>query len=216
MAAKHYGIKILAKAPNITGSPIDKSSVTRFKREGIKYLLVAAHSGDVSSLLLEAKSQNLDCDFYGVLSPASDRKIVLQAKEASKRYHSVDSQGRWSDTENPGIAKMIEITKKYGKAEELEAKSYYYILGWYPALFIVEALERAGKDLTVEKFVDAWNTFDKWEADKIVPPITLNPKRRVMSLGGIICKTNIEKKDLLPVSDWIEAPEEIAKLVLGR
>ena len=36
------------------------------------------------------------------------------------------------------------------------------------------------------------------------------------SLGGIICKTNLEKKDLLPVSNWIEAPEGIANQVLGK
>ncbi len=216
MAMEHYGLKLAAEAPNITGSPIDKSAVTKFKREGVEYLLVGAHSGDVSSLLLEMKSQGLQCDTYGVLSPASDRKIVEQAKDAATRYYSVDSQGRWSDAKSPGIQKMIEISKKYAQPEDLEAKSYYYILGWYPALFIVEALERAGKNLTVEKFVDAWDTFKNWDTQGVVPPITLSPQRRVMSLGGIICKSDLGLEDLVSASDWIESPQPIAKKVLGQ
>jgi branched-chain amino acid transport system substrate-binding protein len=215
MAMEYYGLKLVGEAPNITGSPIDKSAVTKFKKEGVEYLLVAAHSGDVSSLLLEMKSQGLQCETFGVLSPASDRKIVQQAKDAAAKYYSVDSQGRWNDTKSPGIQKMIELSKKYALPEDIEAKSYYYILGWYPALFIVEALERAGKDLTVEKFVDAWDTFKNWDTGGVVPPITLNPQRRVMSLGGIMCKADLTMEDLVTVSDWIESPEKIAKKVLG-
>jgi ABC-type branched-subunit amino acid transport system substrate-binding protein len=216
MAAEHYGIKIAAHAPHITGSPVDKAAVTKFKSEGVSYVLVGAHSGDVSSLLLEMKSQGVNCDTYGVLAPASDRKIVEQAKDAARNYYSVDAQGRWSDTKSTGIAKMIKLSKEYAPAEVLEAKSYYYILGWYPAILIVEALERAGKDLSVEKFLDALNTFDKWDTGGVVPPITITPKRRVVALGGIICKTDLEKLDLLPVSDWIEAPSAISKQVLGQ
>ncbi len=216
MAAEHYGLKIAAEAPHITGSPVDKAAVTKFKSEGVDYVLVGAHSGDVSSLLMEMKSQGLSCDVYGVLAPASDRKIVEQAKDAARNYYSVDAQGRWSDTESPGIKKMIELSKKYAPSDVLEAKSYYYILGWYPGLLIVEALERAGKDLTVEKFLDALNTFDKWDTGGVVPPITVSPDRRVVALGGIICKTDLEKMDLLPVSGWVEAPPEIANKVLGK
>ncbi len=216
MAAKHYGFDIVAEAPHITGSPVDKAAVTNFKSAGVDYVLVGAHSGDVSSLLLEMKNQGLNVDVYGVLAPASDRKIVLQAKEAAKRYYAVDAQGRWSDTQKPGIAKMIELSAKYAPAEVLETKSYYYILGWYPALLIVEALERAGRDLTVEKFLDALNSFKDWDTDGVVPPITITPERRVVALGGIIVKADLEKQDLLPISDWIEAPPEIAKKVLGQ
>jgi branched-chain amino acid transport system substrate-binding protein len=216
MAAEHYGIEILSEAPHITGSPVDKAAVTKFKSAGVDYVLVSSHSGDVSSLLLEVKNQGLDADIYGVLAPASDRKIVQQAKEAAKRYYSVDAQGRWSDTKSPGIARMIELSRKYGSSDVLEAKSYYYILGWYPALLIVEALERAGKDLTVDKFLEALNTFKDWDTGGVVPPITVNAKRRVVALGGIICKTDLEKEDLLPVSGWIEPPAEITRRILGQ
>lgn len=216
MSAQFYGFKVLAEAPHITGSPVDKSAVTKFKGSGVRYVLVGAHSGDVTGLLLEMKNQGLTCPVYGVLSPASDRKIVEQAKDAAERYFSVDSQGRWSDTKSPGIANMINISKKYAPPEVLTAKSFYYTAGWYPALIFVEALERAGKDLTAEKFLDALNTFKNWDTGGVVPPITINPKRRVVAVGGHILKTDLKQMDLLPVSGWIEAPPAITNQVLGE
>lgn len=217
LAAKHYGIEILHTAPHITGNPVASSAVTGFKQAGVDYLLVAAHSGDVSSLLLELKNQSLNCEVYGVLSPASDRKIVEQAKDAAVKYHSIDSQGRWTDTESQGIANMIALTKKYGIKEDLEAKSYYYILGWYPAVFFVEALERAGKDLTVEKFVDALNTFNNWDSKGVAPPLTVSEKQKAASLGSIMLKADLKKMDLLPVpGGWIKPPDAIIRKILGN
>ncbi|MGD0659447.1 MAG: ABC transporter substrate-binding protein [Syntrophorhabdales bacterium] len=216
LAAKHYGFEILSEAPHITGSPVDKAAVTNFKKAGVKYVMVGAHSGDVSSLLLEMKSQGLDCDVFGVLAPSSDPKIIEQAGEAAKRYHSVDQQGRWTDTKAPGIQQMIDITKKYGFVNHMNEKSWYYTSAWGPALMIEEALRRAGKDLTVEKFVDALDTFNNWETGDSNPPITLNPKRRISCIGSIIVKADLEQKDLLPVSGWIMPPRDVAKTVLGE
>jgi branched-chain amino acid transport system substrate-binding protein len=216
MAAEYYGFKILAEAQHITGSPVNKAVVTKFKSLGVKYVLVGAHSGDVSSLLMEMKNQGFKCDTYGILSPAADRKIIEQAKDAAERYYSVDQQGRWDDLKSPGIVKMINISKKYAPPEVLEAKSWYYIAGWYPAMIIVEALERAGKDLTVEKFLDAFDTFKNWDTGGVAPPITINQKRRVVAVGGIILKADLIHKDLRPISEWIEAPAEITRKVLEQ
>jgi ABC-type branched-subunit amino acid transport system substrate-binding protein len=216
MAAKYYGFKILSEAPHITGSPVDKSAVTNFKAAGVKYIMVGAHSGDVSSLLLEMKSQGLDCDVFGVLAPSSDPKIIEQAGDAAARYYSVDQQGRWTDTKAPGIIQMIDIAKKYGGAKYMQEKSWYYTSAWGPVLMIEEALRRAGKDLTVEKFVDALDTFNNWETGDSNPPITLNPKRRISCLGSIIVKADLKQRDLLPVSGWIVPPAEIVKKVLGE
>jgi branched-chain amino acid transport system substrate-binding protein len=216
LAAKHYGFKILSQATHITGSPVDKSAVTNFKAAGVKYVMVAAHSGDVSSLLLEMKSQGLNVDVFGVLAPSSDAKIIEQAGEAAARYHAVDQQGRWTDTKAPGIAQMIDINKKYGNTKYMQEKSWYYTSAWGPALTIEEALRRAGRDLTVEKFIDALESFDKWETGDSNPPISINPKRKISCIGSIIVKADLAKKDLLPVSGWIMPPPEIAKEVLGE
>jgi branched-chain amino acid transport system substrate-binding protein len=215
LAAKYYGFKILSEAPHITGSPVDKAAVTNFKAAGVKYIMVGAHSGDVSSLLLEMKSQGLSCDVFGVLAPSSDPKIIEQAGDAAARYYSVDQQGRWTDTKAPGIAQMIDITKKYGVVKHMQDKSWYYTSAWGPALMIEEALRRAGKDLTVEKFIDALDTFDNWETGDSNPPITLNPKRRISCVGSIIVKADLKQKDLLPVSGWIVPPAPIVKNILG-
>lgn len=214
-AAQYYGFKILTEAPHIAGSPIDKAAVTKFKAEGVKYVLVGSHSGDVSSLLLEMKSQGLDCDVYGLVSPASDRKIVEQAGDAAARYHSVAGEGQWFD-KNPGVARMIEISKKYAPPEVLEAKSLYYGTSWYIANFVVEGLQRSGKGLTVEKFLDALNTFKDWDTGGLAPPITINQKRRVAIINSMIIKADLKTRTLLPISDWIELPEEIVNKFLGQ
>jgi hypothetical protein len=111
---------------------------------------------------------------------------------------------------------MIDIAKKYGGTKYMQDKSWYYTSAWGPALMIEEALRRAGKDLTVEKFIDALDTFNNWETGDSNPPITLNPKRRISCVGSIIVKADLKQKDLLPVSGWIVPPAPIVKSILGE
>jgi ABC-type branched-subunit amino acid transport system substrate-binding protein len=215
MAAKHYGFSIVSEAPHITGTPVEKATVTKFKAAGVNYILVGAHSGDVSGLLLEMRNQGLDCDVFGILSPASDRKIIQQAKEAAVRYYSIDTQSDWDDIQRPGIAEMIRISKKYAPPGTVEEKNFYYINAWTCALMIEEALKRAGRDLTVEGFINAVDSFNKWETGNITSLITLNPKRRVAMTGSIMRKVDLKQEHLVFVSGWIEPPAEIMQSFFG-
>lgn len=65
----------------------------------------------------------------------------------------------------------------------------------------VEALRRAGQDLTREGLIAAMETFDNYDTGK-GSVATFSPTRREGVAGGII--TRVENGDWVPASDWID------------
>lgn len=215
-AAKHYQLEVAAETPYIIGTTVDFTShVLNLKRAGVDYVLAAGAGGDIVGLLREARNQGLKAQIIGALAPTSDRKIVQQAGVAAQGYMAVNAQTRFQDTSLPGIAQMLQISEKYAPPEVMKEKSYYYILGWYPAMTIVEALKRAGKELTVDGFLRAMESFQGFEVGGIIPPITMSPTRHVVAVGGIMLKANPATQDYDVASDWLLPPPALLDQLLG-
>jgi hypothetical protein len=68
-----------------------------------------------------------------------------------------------------------------------------------------EALQRAGRDLTREKLIEALESFDNYETGK-GSVATFSPTRREGIAGGII--TQVKDGDWIPVSEWIDVELE--------
>lgn len=72
----------------------------------------------------------------------------------------------------------------------------------YAALSIaVEALRRAGRELTRERFASALEGLHRFDAGP-TPPVSFGPGRRVGALGGYVLAVD-PQRGFRPVSDWI-------------
>jgi branched-chain amino acid transport system substrate-binding protein len=60
---------------------------------------------------------------------------------------------------------------------ELKGRESFAILGATAMMVTVEALQRAGRDLTREKFIAAMESFKDWTPEKLTAPITWAPGR---------------------------------------
>jgi branched-chain amino acid transport system substrate-binding protein len=216
VAAKHYNLDVVAEAPYVIGTTVDFTShVLTLKRAGVDYVLAVGAGGDIVGLLREARSQSLKAPILGALAPTSDRKIVQQAGAAAQGYMAVNAQARFQDTTLPGIAQMLKISEKFAPAEVMKEKSYYYVLGWYPAVTMVEALKRAGKDLTVDGFIRAMESFQNFDVGGIIPPITMSSTRHVVAVGGIMLKANPSTEDYDVASEWLQPAPALLDEILG-
>ena len=79
------------------------------------------------------------------------------------------------------------------------------LVGWSAAQVFSEAARRAGRDLTVERFVSAMETFKDWK-EGIAYRLTFAPDRRDGQRALRMCQVKGGK--FVPISDFIEYKPE--------
>jgi branched-chain amino acid transport system substrate-binding protein len=78
---------------------------------------------------------------------------------------------------------------------------------------LAEGLQRAGRDLTREKLVEAMETFDRWDGS-VMPPTTYGPNLRGgSSTSAFMMKADVANKRMVRTSDWLhfERPTQVAR-----
>lgn len=77
------------------------------------------------------------------------------------------------------------------------------ISAYTAAKILVEALKRAGKDLSRERLINALEGFYEYPTG-LTQAITYGPNRRIGALGAYIVTIDLEQKQYLPVGGWID------------
>jgi ABC-type branched-subunit amino acid transport system substrate-binding protein len=72
---------------------------------------------------------------------------------------------------------------------------------------LIDSLEKAGRDVTREKIVENLEKLYRFETGQ-TPPLSFSPNRRVGATGTHVIGIDLDKKQLLLPSAWIELTEE--------
>lgn len=72
------------------------------------------------------------------------------------------------------------------------------------AMILVDALQRAGKDLSREKLITALEGLYDFETG-VTPRLTFGPNRRIGAAGAYIVRVDPEKKQFDVIGNWIKA-----------
>ena len=215
-AAKHFKYEVVAEPSYILGQSIDfTSEVMKIKRANAEYVILGSSSGDVASFLREAKNQGLKALVFGGSSPASERKIILQADDAAENYLSAFNESMFRETTIPGVKKMLGISKQYVSEDVLKEESAYYSLLFDHIQAIVAALKLAGPNLTPDSFVKGLESLNKiYTGDGLGPVITFSPTKRYSSDGCFLGRANIKIKDFERITQWMTPPQEVIDALL--
>jgi ABC-type branched-subunit amino acid transport system substrate-binding protein len=103
-----------------------------------------------------------------------------------------------NESDAPGIVEYRRLMEKYFPGYPLNRYSLYgYVFG----SLVVEGLQRAGADLTRDRFLDAMDSIRDWDSGGILPPVSFSPDDHHAQDAGFIC----ELKDgrFQPLSDWL-------------
>jgi len=98
----------------------------------------------------------------------------------------------------PGIQRVREINKKYGKpAETLDNPAfpdYLYLAGWGYIEAMVEGLRNAGRDLTPDSLVAGLEAIDDFDMGGMCPNITFGKDRHVSSFSSLVLRADGKTK----------------------
>jgi ABC-type branched-subunit amino acid transport system substrate-binding protein len=85
----------------------------------------------------------------------------------------------------PGFEAYRKAMARYRPAHPLNRYSLYgYVFG----RLVAEGLQRAGPELTRERFIDAMETIADWDAGGALPPVTFSSANHHAQRAGFICE----------------------------
>jgi ABC-type branched-subunit amino acid transport system substrate-binding protein len=101
--------------------------------------------------------------------------------------------------EAPGIEAYRALMRRYHPGHPMNRYSLYgYVFG----RLALEGLERAGRDLTRERFVDAMESIRDWDSGGILPPVSFSASDHHAQPAGFICELRDGRFEA--VTGWIE------------
>lgn len=99
----------------------------------------------------------------------------------------------------PGIRQYQDLMRRYYPGRPMNRYSLYgYVFG----RLVLEGLERAGRNLTRERFIDAMESIEAWESRGIVPPVSFSSANHHAQRAGFICELRDGRFGAL--TEWIE------------
>lgn len=185
-AAAHYGLRIVGEEAHARGAVDFSSTVLNLKRADPTHVILWTLLRETASVLQEAHQLGWKPHFF-VNNTAAGNRVVELAPEALSNTNALFVTN-W-DPSSPEMRPYLELLKQHAPGRE---PAYYHVAGFTEAQGLVEALERAGRDLTREKFVEAAETFDEWDDNVFGVPMTYGPGLR----GGLDIKVYFAKADV--------------------
>lgn len=104
-----------------------------------------------------------------------------------------------ADQSDEGMKEFGTLADKYKLPPHHMAAQ---ILAFTAAKVLVEALKRAGKDLSRENLIQALEGLYEYQTG-LTPAITFGPNRRIGAMGAYVVTIDLKEKQFLPVSGWI-------------
>jgi hypothetical protein len=111
-----------------------------------------------------------------------------------------------------GLAELAALRDRYKLTPRHTASQLSALAA---AKIFVEALKRAGQDLTREKLITALEGLYEYETG-LTPRLTFGPNRRVGAAGAYLLTINPDTKDFVPAPGWVNANRPAGGVVRHR
>jgi len=199
---KTYGVEPVGEIELPMGAVDASSQVLSMKRAGAEYVIIFTLAPGIINFIKTAEKFDY-FPTYLTFTWCADDSILKAVGKAAKIYYAGSMFGVWND-DSSGGKELREIAQKYGSSPKLPT---LYIQGYTTTAIMVEGLKRAGKNLTVEKFVDALETLKDFDCGGMLSPMTYTPSIHKPSDYSKIVKADIEKLVFIPVTKWVKPRE---------
>lgn len=197
---KHYGLLIVDEELYSQGTCDFGPFVSRLCSAGADHVVLGATTGEAIQIMREASRLDWFPQFIGPSSTA-EPEILIEAGEWADNYLVVDYLAKpWERV--PGVTLMIGNTQKYYPRKDTHALHRYHILGYVSGLLVAEALQCAGRELTRESFIHAFESIHNLNTHGLVSVIGYNSDSRLSDSRGRVFHFDTASGRFLPLTDW--------------
>ena len=181
-----------------TGSFAAAETVTRLKQANVNAVFFMGRSvEDLLALMKEAANVNWFPQIFIQSGTATPAIFDAPAGFEGKVFCTFPTAP--VDQTSDGLKEFRSLGEKYKLPQKHLAAQ---VSAFSAAKILVEALKRAGKDLSRERLIQALEGFYNYQTG-LTPPITYGPNRRVGAMGAYIVMVDLKEKKFVPVSGWV-------------
>jgi len=169
-----YKLKLTAAESYKRGATEFSSQIAKLKEANVEVVILATVIRETVGAMKEASKLGWNVPMVG-MTPTYTQTVVDLAKKAGMSADGFLATGQneypYEDSPNPVLREWFKRhVQWFGKPPDQPTTAGYTGLTYFAL-----AAQRAGKDLTREKFVDALETFDRVPEETFSgPPITFN------------------------------------------
>jgi branched-chain amino acid transport system substrate-binding protein len=206
-AAAHFGLPIVAEESYKRGAVDFGTQTLNMRKADPTHVVLLTLYREGAAIMKNAHQAGWKPQFIGWL-PNTESKLVELAGAAAEGFLGLGIVDL--DSDSAPMLLYRELLAKY--TPDLRV-GLYHIYGFSVAQVLVEGLQRAGRDLTREKLVEAMETFDRWDGS-VLPPVTYGPKLRGGgSTSAFMMKADVANNRMVRASDWLhfEQPTQVAQ-----
>jgi ABC-type branched-subunit amino acid transport system substrate-binding protein len=174
--------------------------VNDLKTKGAEVVFFFGGGKELSALLSEAAAAGWTPSFF-FLGVLSGKELSPDSIAAFKDKIFIAFPTMPADISSEGMAEFRALHEKYKFAPRHTAAQ---LSAFAAAKVFVEALTRAGRDLTREKLVTTLESLYDYETGT-TPHITFGPNRRVGAAGAHVVSIETAEKEFATASGWIKA-----------
>ncbi|MBT3345713.1 MAG: ABC transporter substrate-binding protein [Gemmatimonadetes bacterium] len=196
-AAAHYGIPIVAEEGYKSGTVDFGSQVLNMRKAEPTHVIFWSVYREAAAVMKEARQIGWQPQFIGG-GPAGDDKTLELAGEAASGYQALGIIDLSSDDEEMTLYRQLLAAESPGQEPNI-----YHAMCYSAGQTLVEALHRAGQDLSREKLVDALETLREWDGT-LMAPITYSPGMHGgQSTAAFMMRADLERGQMVRSSDWV-------------
>lgn len=168
-AKSKHGVTLVAAEQYNKGDQDFSAQLLRIRQANPDSLLVWSFAPEAAIVVRQAKELGLSVTFYGAASTATPL-FPQAAGRAGVGFVTEYPLGVLPESSALEILQYREqLQKKYPSGLPAGRPSLYDLLGGGAAKIVVKALERAGRDLTRQKFISALETLRDFDSGMLLP-----------------------------------------------
>ncbi len=197
---KKAGIEVVAQVPYEASDSDFSSAALKLQAANPDLVWLAAIPKPGALLMKESEKIGFRPKFYGSYVLHDTTMFELAGKTAVEGAYfgsyTPDPNG-----DSAGLKQFRDVLKQYSPQDRA---SSFALTGYWGAQIMVDALKRAGKDLTRSSFIKAMEATKDYTGDIGGPPITFSHTDRVGVKTMMIDQA--KNGDFVKVSDYVTAP----------
>jgi ABC-type branched-subunit amino acid transport system substrate-binding protein len=200
-AVKDQSQKEKLTAPQVieyaAGSFAAAETVTRLRQAKVTAVFFMGSTADLLTMMKEAAGVNWFPQIFVQSGTATPALFDAPAGFEGKVFCTFPNTP--ADQTDEGIKEFLRLVEKYKLPQKHLAAQ---VSAYSTAKILIEALKRAGKDLSRERLIQALEGFYNYQTG-LTPPITYGPNRRIGAMGAYVVMVNLKEKTFVPVSGWV-------------
>jgi len=198
IGSKKYGVKLAGLAPFKRGQKNLNPMAMKLKAKGVTHCFYAGSAPGYANLLKEANKIGWRPLFFGDYVTVDPRAFMAE-KLAHGQFHFFNVGLRHEGA--PGWKNMEKRFAAMGPEAEKLLNVQLLPLMWNSLLFLKQALEDCGRDLTREKLINALESIKNFDTGGI-GKIQYGPGIRKGTHFYRVLQADADKKTFIPVTDW--------------